>query len=249
MTSFVASCKHVMASTTPGVALRAPPPPLTHGGLQRRSRRVARIVAACCLALLALGLAADAGWLHAKAWLAQQLLQQAWATTRATQQPQRPWPWADTHPVARLRVAARGIDQIVLAGDAGRTLAFGPGWAEASAVPGANGTSVISGHRDTHFAFLRELQPGDAIELESARSARRYRVVATRIADVRREQITLGAGDTLLLVTCWPFDAVLPGGPLRYVVQAEPEVEGVAPAREAPQVSAESAISTPSPSA
>ena len=209
----------------------------------------ARVVAASFLALFALGLAADAGWLHAKAWLAQQLLQQAWATTRATQQPQRPWPWADTHPVARLRVVARGIDQIVLAGDAGRTLAFGPGWAEASTAPAADGTSVLSGHRDTHFAFLRELQPGDAIQLESVRGERRYRVVAARIADVRREQIALGTGDTLLLVTCWPFDAIVPGGPLRYVVQAEPEVEPGAPALESTQVSAESAISTPSPSA
>jgi len=24
------------------------------------------------------------------------------------------------------------------------------------------------------------------------------------------------------LVTCYPFDAVVPGGPLRFVVQAEP---------------------------
>lgn len=197
----------------------------------------------------ALLLALDAGWLHAKAWLAQQLLQDAWAATRATQQPQRPWPWADTHPVARLRVAARGIDQIVLAGDAGRSLAFGPGWAQASAAPGARGTGVISGHRDTHFAFLRELQPGDAIELESDRGLRRYRVVATRVADVRREQIALGPGDALLLVTCWPFEAVIAGGPLRYVVQAAPEVEPVADPLHTLQVSDESASSTPSPSA
>lgn len=205
------------------------------------------------LAASAFALMLGAGWLHAKAWLAQRLLQHAWATTQLTQQPQRPWPWADTHPVARLRVASRGIDQIVLAGDAGRTLAFGPGWAQASAAPGARGTSVISGHRDTHFAFLRELAPGDVLQLESVEGLRHYRVVGARVADVRRERITLAGGDTLLLVTCWPFDAVLPGGPLRFVLQAEPWPDRGASALgrdgAAPQVSAESAISTPSPSA
>lgn len=171
----------------------------------------------------ALVLTIDAGWLHAKAWLAQQLLQSAWRTARATREPQRPWPWADTHPVARLRVPAHGIDQIVLAGDAGRTLAFGPGWAESSAPPGGRGTSVLSGHRDTHFAFLGALRVGEAIELDAAAGTQRYTVRALRVADVRREAIALAEGsDGLLLVTCFPFDAVVPGGPLRFVVYATP---------------------------
>jgi sortase A len=211
------------SSTTPGVALRAPPPPLTQAGLRKRSAaNVMRRFGAWLLALLALGLVVDAGWLHAKAWLAQVLLQDAWTQTRAMQLPQQPWPWADTHPVARLRVAAHDVDQIVLAGDAGRTLAFGPGWAEASAAPGQVGTSVISGHRDTHFAFLQALAPGDAIELDSPQGTRRYRVSSLRVADTRREALALDAGDALFLVTCWPFDALVAGGPLRYVVRADP---------------------------
>ena len=82
---------------------------------------------------------------------------------------------------------------------------------------------VISGHRDTHFAFLQTLAPGDAIELDAPDGTRRYRVTALRVADTRREALALGADDALLLVTCWPFDAVVPGGPLRYVVQARPD--------------------------
>lgn len=177
---------------------------------------------AFALATLALGLLVDAGWIHAKAALAQQLLHSAWSRS-ASGEPHKPWPWADTHPVARLRVATHGIDQIVLAGDAGRSLAFAPGWAEASATPGARGTTVISGHRDTHFAFLRELARGERIVLESSRGARTYRVVATEVADIRSERIALDEGrDALVLVTCYPFDAVAVGGPLRYVVRAEP---------------------------
>jgi sortase A len=182
----------------------------------------ARRVTAFLLAAIALVLALDASWLHAKAWLAQQLLADAWSQSQATGTAHKPWPWADTHPVARLRVAARGIDQIVLAGDAGRTLAFGPGWAESSARPGARGTPVISGHRDTHFAFLRDLQTGDEIALQGTQGAMTYRVSSTRVADARSETLAVnGEDDALLLVTCWPFDAVVPGGPLRYVVRAE----------------------------
>ena len=181
-----------------------------------------RRLTALLLGLIALTLALDAGYLHAKAWLAQQLLARAWNEAQHGGAAHKPWPWADTHPVARLQVPAHGIDQIVLAGDAGRTLAFGPGWAESSAQPGARGTPVISGHRDTHFAFLREVAIGDEIELQGVDGSSRYRVTSTRIADATKERLAANPQeDALLLVTCWPFDAVVPGGPLRYVVRAE----------------------------
>jgi sortase A len=175
-------------------------------------------------------LALDAGWLQAKAYLAQYLLSQAWDEARSSGSIRRPWPWADTYPVARLRIAALSIDQIVLAGDSGPTLAFGPGWAEASAPANEPGTTVISGHRDTHFSFLRVLQAGDELELESSSGAQRYRVVDTRVADARHEQIGLADDSSLLLVTCWPFDAIVPGGPMRYVVRALPLSVGSATA-------------------
>jgi len=59
----------------------------------------------------------SAFYIPAKAMLAQQLLQQAWADTlRSHGKINRPWPWADTWPVARLIVPGRHIDQIVLEG-------------------------------------------------------------------------------------------------------------------------------------
>ena len=186
----------------------------------RAGFRTPRRLAALATLALACVLGGSAGWIHAKALLAQVLLQDAWVQTLATGKAHAPWPWADTAPVARLRVAARDIDQIVLRGDSGRTLAFGPGWAEASARPGDHGTVVVSGHRDTHFGFLRDLLPGDAIELQGADGSVTYRVIDSRIADVRRDRLALGAGqDELWLVTCWPFDAVEAGGPLRYAVR------------------------------
>lgn len=192
---------------------------MRRGVRQAHPERIRRLVAGL-LTLFAFTFALDAGYLYAKAWLAQQLLRDAWESAQANGGAHKPWPWADTHPVARLQVPALDIDQIVLAGDAGRTLAFGPGWAESTAMPGAHGTSVISGHRDTHFAFLRELAAGDEVRLQGTHGTVQYRVVDTRVADASRETLRVGNNDALLLVTCWPFDAVAPGGPLRYVVRA-----------------------------
>jgi sortase A len=178
-------------------------------------------VLALILVLAAAGCAADASWIHAKAALAQLLLERAWTRTLADGGTHRPWAWADTAPVARLTAPAHGIGQIVLAGDSGRTLAFGPGWAPASAAPGTPGTTIISGHRDTHFAWLKALAIGDRLELDGAAGRRAYRVVATHVADASRERIGVDADtDAVLLVTCWPFDAVVAGGPLRYLVTA-----------------------------
>jgi sortase A len=183
---------------------------------QWRPRRLA-----CALFALALLPLAHAGYLHAKATVAQILLERAWQRVLIEGNLTRPWPWADTAPVARLRVARLGIDQIVLSGDSGRTLAFGPGWAPASAPPGAHGTSVISAHRDTHFSFLRGLVRGDRVTLETAHGKRIYRIVDTQVVDARRAFAPVDAdADGLLLVTCYPFDAIVPGGPLRYVVSA-----------------------------
>ena len=112
------------------------------------------------LAVYGLG---GAAYLEAKATLAQALLRGAWSRSLARGTEVRPWPWADTWPVARLSVPRLGIDQIVLAGAAGRTLAFGPGLSTAAAMPGDAGNAVISGHRDTHFGFLRALRIGDLV--------------------------------------------------------------------------------------
>lgn len=168
-----------------------------------------------------------AGWalIQAKAWLAPVLIERAWRQTLAGAGRVRPWPWADTWPVARLRDPERGVDLLVLAGDKGNALAFGPGHSAASAAPGAAGLAVIGGHRDTHFAFLRRVRLGDRLELELASGERRrYRVAELRVVDAPREPLPrVDAAEALLLVTCYPFGAVFAGGPLRYTVLAVPE--------------------------
>jgi sortase A len=198
-------------------------------------------LAAIALAMCGFVPLAHAGYMHAKASLAQVLLQRAWERTATTGVTVKPWSWADTAPVARLRVERLGIEQIVLSGDSGRALAFGPGWTESSARPGMSGLSVISAHRDTHFTFLRDLVIDDRIELQTTHGIRRYRVRSIRIADANRERIdTQADGDGLLLVTCYPFDALTAGGSLRYVVSAIALDSDKTAATQAPGLSSES---------
>ena len=162
-------------------------------------------------------------WIHAKAQLAQYLLQRAWARTLDGERDAKPWPWADTRPVARLRVPAHGVDLIVLDGVSGRTLAFAPGHATGGPLPGTPGTAVISGHRDTHFRFLADLKPGDEILIDTpGRPAARFRVVEAAVVDSRTAVIRAADGPALALLTCYPFDALRAGGPLRWVVTALP---------------------------
>lgn len=195
-------------------------------GLPHVTRRAGgtRLIRALCLLCLAAGLwqVSQGVYIHAKAQLAQYLIADAWEKTLAGQRAVKPWPWADTWPVARLTVPRIGENVYVLAGANGRAIAFGPGHVHGTPLPGAEGNSVIGGHRDTHFAFLRELAPGDELTVQRADGMRqRYRVSDARVVDKSAIRVARNDGATrLTLVTCWPFDAVRAGGPERYVVTA-----------------------------
>jgi sortase A len=180
-----------------------------------------KLLVACllCFGFWQLG---QGAYIPAKAWLAQELMQRAWTRTGSGEVRATPWPWADTWPVARLTAMAGEVDLIVLAGGSGRTLAFGPGHLSASALPGEVGNAVIAGHRDTHFRFLKDIQPGELLKLESTKGLEHlYKVVAVDIVDSRRGSLLLDTEAAMLsLVTCYPFEAIEAGGPLRYVVTA-----------------------------
>lgn len=208
-------------------------------GRRARASSAARASFAVALALLAFAAwhGGQAAWLHAKAALGQQLLQRAWHQAQAGGGAAKPWPWADTHPVARLRAPAQNVELLVLAGASGRTLAWGPGHVASSAAPGAPGTSILTGHRDTHFAFLRDVRPGDALDVETAGGTTlRYRVERTLVADHRALRLPADErAATLALVTCYPFDAIDPGTRLRYAVIARADARDQARAQRAPR--------------
>ena len=173
--------------------------------------------------MVAAGLVSTAQGLaiHAKALLAQVLLERAFSASLASGRPVKPWSWADTWPVARISVPRLGASSIVLAGVSGQALAFGPGHVAHTPVAGDTGTAVYAAHRDTHFRFLGQIEVGDTITVTVASGHTfQFRVTHTRVAPWNLAGIDPdGPGRTIVLATCWPLDARTPG-PLRYLVHA-----------------------------
>lgn len=164
----------------------------------------------------------QSSWIQLKAGVAQVLLERAFERSLASGRPEKPWNWADTWPVARIRIARIGAEAIVLHGATSEALAFGPTHLPGTPRPGERGTSVISAHRDTHFNFLRQVKLGDEISITRSDGLTfQYRVSRLRVAAWNASGIDrLAPGFRLALTTCWPFDGLRRGN-LRYIVEAE----------------------------
>jgi len=195
-----------------------------------QKRKVAALAWAAAI-LLCLGLGVwqvgQGLYINVKAQLAQVLLERAWQMTLADGKPHKAWPWADAWPVAKLEVPRLGQSRIVLSNASGEALAFGPGHLLGSPPPGGNGTSIIAGHRDTHFSFLRGLKNDDHVIVVTADGvSHRYRTGEIVIVDAEKSSIDPFAAAGLALVTCYPFDS-RERGPLRYVVFAAPSPDAI----------------------
>jgi len=178
---------------------------------------------ALLLLVVGMWLLGETAYMAAKAQLAQYLLEDAWQRHLADGQSHRPWPWADTSPIARLEFPLQHQSLVVLEGASGRNLAFAPAHLSASVKPGQQGMSVIGGHRDTHFGFLRQVQLGERFRLQSLEWGEQlFEIVSIQVTDVRDSEILLQADVPMIaLVACYPFKALDSGGPLRYLVVAQ----------------------------
>ncbi|PSV64044.1 class GN sortase [Photobacterium profundum] len=182
--------------------------------------RTASMVVVLSVGLLMMG---RGGYIQAKAWLAQVLIAQSWQQQTATGIPSKPWPWADTSPIAQL-ILPNGERQTVLAGVSGRNLAFGPTLQLFTAKPNEQGNVVIYGHNDTHFRSLEKAKIGDAIEVQDE-YGKIVRYIVTRLQVVNQQETKVAAQtpwSQLTLITCYPFTTVSVNGPLRWVVTAIP---------------------------
>jgi len=156
-------------------------------------------------------------FIKAKAHVAEWIITNTWQQRSANAEPQKPWPWADTKVVAQISVPRLGIKQFIMQDASGESLAFGPG----AVVPVTEQQyNFIAGHRDTHFNYLDQLQAGDVVEITSYTGIKiRYHITGTKVVDVRKGPFYVDEQSRgLALMTCWPMDSIVPGGPLRYVV-------------------------------
>ena len=175
--------------------------------------------------LLVIGLTTFAygAYLPVKAELSQLLIRHAWHQSIETGTSIKPWKWADMYPVMRLQAKKHQQDLIVLAGDTGNVLAFAPGLSPFTSQNNTSSTWLVSGHRDTHFTFLKDIAVGDLITTTQLDQKRRsFKVSDIDVIDISKQKISISDHQSeLKLVTCYPFDAIIPGGSLRYVVTAK----------------------------
>lgn len=163
---------------------------------------------------------------YVQAWVAQSLLHTAWVRTQASGHQVKPWPWANTWPLARLSVPRLKVEKIILSHANGGMSAFALGHSDSSVLPGELGNSVLNVmHREIYFGFLKALKPGDVLVLESLRSGRwHYQVSAIYIVDKADTYLVEPSlNRRLTLVSSYPYTDK---DNQRYVVVAE-EVERV----------------------
>jgi sortase A len=123
-------------------------------------------------------------------------------------------------PLAVVRIPKIRLEVPVLPGTDDRTLDRGVGHIDDTPLPGADGNSGIAGHRDGFFRGLKDIVPGDEIELETIKGKEIYRVDRTWV--VNPEDVTVldpTPTRSLTLVTCYPFYYV-GAAPQRFIVRA-----------------------------
>ncbi len=172
----------------------------------------------------AIGFLVQGNAIYLKAILAQHLIESAWIESLDSGKLTRPWGWADWQPVARLEFPTQQQSFIVLSDISGAALAFGPGLHPEGATPGGPGTTIIGGHRDTHFSVLQQLTKGERIRLQNSKGEwQNYQISGFAIVDSETTSLSWreSAESHLMLITCYPFHSIDPGGPLRYVVNAK----------------------------
>lgn len=103
------------------------------------------------------------------------------------------------------------------------TLADGPGWMPDSALPGQAGMSVILGHRNRkHLRPLQDVEIGDSLCFRYP-DGREYTYTVSEIVlyeDSADWRLPALGGNTLVLVTCYPF-RYSGNAPGKYVVVAD----------------------------
>ena len=109
-------------------------------------------------------------------------------------------------PLAVLRIPKLRLEVPVLPGTDDFTLNRAVGYIGGTALPGTDGNSGIAGHRDGFFRGLKDIGPGDAIEIETLQSKEVYHV--ERVWIVTPDDVSVldtTSARSLTLVTCYPF--------------------------------------------
>jgi sortase A len=122
--------------------------------------------------------------------------------------------------IGRLEIPRLQLSVMVREGADETTLSRAVGHIPGTALPGNIGNVGLAGHRDTFFRALRNIRDDDTIELQTTSGTYRYLVKSTKIVTPRDVSVLAASGgETLTLVTCYPFYYV-GSAPKRFIVHA-----------------------------
>jgi sortase A len=119
-----------------------------------------------------------------------------------------------------LRIPSAHLEAPILEGTDEVALNEGVGHIAGTDSVGGIGNTGIAGHRDGFFRGLKDVQVGDAIQIETRQGPLTYTVDRILIVDPHDVTVLKAQGHaSLTLVTCYPF-YTLGSAPRRYIVQA-----------------------------
>ena len=126
-------------------------------------------------------------------------------------------------PLAILRIPDLDLEVPVYATASELHLNRGAGLIEGMGLPDKGGNLGIAGHRDGFFRVLKDVVPGQRIEIETQKRKHSYRVVSTEVVDPSDLRVLADTLDpTVTLVTCFPF-YFLGSAPQRFIVRGHYE--------------------------
>ncbi|MFD2044969.1 class D sortase [Ornithinibacillus salinisoli] len=135
---------------------------------------------------------------------------------------------SDYHPktgeeIGILHIPKLESDLPIIEGTDEDELAKGVGHYKGTAFPLENDQIVLSGHRDTVFRRMGELELGDILIVELTYGEFSYEIVDTEIvdADDRTVIVPTAPDEVLTVTTCYPFNFV-GDAPERYIITALP---------------------------
>ena len=110
--------------------------------------------------------------------------------------------------VARLRIPALGVGEIVVNGTDHGSLKRGPGRYLGSAMPGEGKLVYIAGHRTTYgapFSRIDRLHKGDRVSLELPYATIEYTITGSRVVPASQTSVLKSKGyEQLVLQACHP---------------------------------------------
>lgn len=163
-------------------------------------------------------------WAYSSMYFEQRRLAREWQRQQQEQQQSRQEATPGSTPadagseLTLLSVPKIDLESVVVEGTDNRSLRLGPGHLSDTPQPGEAGNSVISGHRDTFFRHLNDLQMGDEVLVRRAGKTFHYKVTGKRVVEPTDVAVIAPTKDSeLTLLTCYPTYYIGPA-PKRLVV-------------------------------